>query len=105
MTVLYVSENERTVEALAQTAQRLNWQMASANRGSLAIELTRLQPDLLLIDTRNDDDPEWWRGVAAVECKNIICVHHDRGSEWMTRAFNAGADALLPASHLSPGIV
>ena len=99
MVVLCVSENEELKNRVVETARSLQWTLAVAQKSEAATAMAQMNPDLVVVDASHDIDG--WNFFDISERRNVIFLQSEFSPELMTKAFNAGADALLPAENLS----
>lgn len=97
MKLLCFSKDAAIHQQLNDEASLQNWTaLVVRNREDVNAEVERFDPDLLLVDVENSEELLWWQGQGLSSQKPVMFLPKELTEEIVVRAFECGADGLLP---------
>ena len=102
MKLFCFSEDKEWGKLVCGEAASLQWDhLLVSDRSQMAQALRRYDPDLLLLEIGTLTDLEWWKESKIAPKSPLIFVHQDLSEDYMVRALDSGADALMPKESFS----
>src|SRR5690349_21092776 len=103
MKLFCISPESSITSLIAETAKIENWQFCVLTERTPVTEtVTEFNPDLILVDVATLADLQWWNEQGLSDRRAVIFLNSEITEEFLTRAFEIGADGLLPKKWLSP---
>lgn len=102
MKLLCLSQDQSLSHEIMEEAEQQQWSAVMVrNRDEVAHQITEFNPDMLLIDIGSLEDIEWWQEKGLTDLKPVLFLNNDLSEEFVVRAFECGADGLIPKSLFS----
>lgn len=102
MKLLCLSQDNGLVDQIEQEAQSQNWSSRTvSDREEVTAVINEFDPDMLLVDVNSVDDLQWWQDQGLSDRKPVIFLNQTLTEDFVCRAFEAGADGLVPKTLFS----
>jgi DNA-binding response OmpR family regulator len=102
MKLFCISQESSITSLISETAKEENWQFHVMSERTPVMETVReFDPDLILVDVTTLADLQWWNEQGISNQKPVIFLNSEITEEFLSLAFEIGADGLLPKKWLS----
>lgn len=102
MKLLCMSQDQALSHQIIEEARQQQWSaVVVRNRDEVAGKMSEFNPDMLLIDIGTLADIEWWEENGMTDLKPVLFLNKELTEEFVVRAFECGADGLIPKSLFS----
>jgi DNA-binding response OmpR family regulator len=102
MKLLCLSEDQALSHQIVEEANHQQWKaIVVRNRDEVANQMNEHNPDMLLIDVGSIEDLDWWQEKGLTDLKPVLFLNKELTAEFVVRAFECGADGLVPKSLFS----
>jgi len=103
MKLLCISQDTSIASLITETAASENWMSrVLPDRSPVAEQVKDFDPDMILVDVTTVADLQWWSQQGVSDQRPVIFLNAEITEEFLTLAFEVGADGLLPKKWLSP---
>lgn len=102
MKLLCLSQDDSLVRQIEQEASSQNWSSRRvSDRDQVTAAVDEYDPDMLLVDVENLDDLQWWQDQGLSDRKPVLFLNQAMTEDFIVRAFECGADGLVPKTLFS----
>jgi DNA-binding response OmpR family regulator len=100
--LLCLSHDESIAAQVLEESRSQSW-LAEVirDRSQTLAAVQRMNPDLVIVDVHDQNDLEWWRQLKISEQKPVLFMNEVLTEEFVVKAFDCGADGLIPKSLFS----
>ena len=97
MKLLCLSPDPKISEQIREEANLQQWSVYIATtREELASQVASFNPDMLLVEVDAIEDLQWWQEQGFTDSKPLLFITREMTEDWVVRAFECGADGLVP---------
>lgn len=102
MKLLCLSQDQVICHQIREEAGQQQWSLLVVKeRPEVLTAMGEFQPDMLLIEVDSIEELEWWQTQGTLENKPVLFLNKELTEDFVTRAFECGADGLVPKSIFS----
>jgi two-component system alkaline phosphatase synthesis response regulator PhoP len=97
MKILCLSQDEHLSQEIREEADNQKWSAVVLSERSAVMDAVKQHdPDMLLVDLGDDEDLQWWQDQGLSDMKPVLFLNQEITEDFMVRAFECGADGMVP---------
>jgi DNA-binding response OmpR family regulator len=97
MKLLCLTRDEAIIQEITNVSVEQGWKsLIISERSQVLSAVKEFDPDLTLVEFDNLEDLQWWQDQGIGDQRPVIFMNKELSEEIFVRAFECGADGLLP---------